>query len=567
MSEHVSQQVIPADERGRTIFGRGVQVPQALGELGLVEATLHDQSSGVYVHRQNFEGHLSSYLLTENNQPRATIGVTSYEYGGTDEPNRATAFAGAGGPLFSSMPLDTGLLGPYGLAHYWHWPGVGHKQLIADMGRPHHQLPSVMDVANLHCLESVGTGYEDGPGRSRPLGNTPESYFWGVKRDAAVRAAVIERIIHDKELYTRPLLLLESSSGTMKGIETTLKLLDRGIRVDAMVFINGHYDYADTDYTQPENPWPYATVLPALALTNTFHSRQLHPPSPSEAQKLYNQVADWANSEFVRGFEAPKGPLRQRVARQLIKLLTPTWTTDTGLTDAFFAEHGLGIDPVPYAANYAGPRKVKSVVDGRYIQDTRQTNPYVMYEPGPPLDYRYPTERIAVEGLSCDDGAVDPLFAHLMPLYIRHFNRRMGRPYDEPFRVHLPAFHGWGFPDIWQKRRAHEAMEQLLARNPTIRFLHIGGLYDEIDPIGHATRFWNTMHKRTGIAVSHGGSLHQIPHRDRDGYAQARWAQAHIVSCDNAHFPVGSKTTRRDIVNVINGFIRYVASQKTGRVT
>ena len=167
-----------------------------IAQEGKTDSTLHREPVRFSKEmRGTFHGTKMNYLAShyetilyekdDYNKPMASIFVTEYRSVKND-PDRPVIFIFNGGPGSASLWLHMGVMGP---------KVVKVPSDATDDGSPPYELVdnplSPLDVADLVCIDPIGTGY------SLAMGDHENKEFWGVKQDAESVSQFVRRWLQD----------------------------------------------------------------------------------------------------------------------------------------------------------------------------------------------------------------------------------------------------------------------------------------------------------------------------------------------------------------------------------
>ena len=214
---------------------------------------------------KTFRPHYETILYEKNNynKPMASIFVTEYRSLNND-PNRPVIFIFNGGPGSASLWLHIGVMGP---------KVVKVPSDATDDGSPPYKLIdnalSPLDVADLVCIDPIGTGY------SLAMGDHENKEFWGVKQDAESVSQFVRRWLQDNNRWNSPKYILGESYGGIRGPQM-LKELRNGsltnIEINGIILVSPATDLQHIRFT-PGNNSPYIGYLPTYAVTAYYHGK------------------------------------------------------------------------------------------------------------------------------------------------------------------------------------------------------------------------------------------------------------------------------------------------------
>ncbi|MBF88804.1 MAG: peptidase S10 [Candidatus Marinimicrobia bacterium] len=223
--------------------------------------------------RGNFHGKSISYKAShyetilydkdDYNKPMASIFVTEYSSIKKD-PFRPVIFIFNGGPGSASLWLHMGVMGP---------KVVKVPSDAKDDGSPPYKLVdnhlSPLDIADLVCIDPVGTGY------SLAMGEHENKEFWGVKQDAKNVSQFVRQWIQENNRWNSPKYILGESYGGIRGPQMLAELRNgqlTNMEINGLILVSPVSDLQHIAFT-PGNNSPYVGYLPAYAATAYYHGK------------------------------------------------------------------------------------------------------------------------------------------------------------------------------------------------------------------------------------------------------------------------------------------------------
>jgi len=209
--------------------------------------------------------HYETILYEKNDyeKPLASIFVTEYRSVKND-PSRPVIFIFNGGPGSASLWLHMGVMGP---------KVVKVPSDATDDGSPPYKLVdnplSPLDVADLVCIDPVGTGY------SLAMGEHENKEFWGVQQDAQSVSQFVRRWIQDNNRWNSPKYILGESYGGIRGPQMLAELRNgelTNIEINGLILVSPATDLQHIRFT-PGNNSPYVRYLPTYAATAYYHGK------------------------------------------------------------------------------------------------------------------------------------------------------------------------------------------------------------------------------------------------------------------------------------------------------
>lgn len=431
-------------------------------------------------------------VLSEGGQERANAGYLAYtDERGPDLETRPIALVYNGGPLSpASLWNAMSITGPY-------YQPVSMMECGLE--------PSPMPFFNLYSpLLHCDTVHMDPPGTFRGIEDTAffgtrHNYFFGAQRDIDAAVVGAKCYLNEFRGIHRPIIVLVSSSSALRGTGIALEFEKQGIPVSAIGYISGFYDYRMWDYDQTDDPLPFSTLLPGMALANQYHNPDAF---PSE-NMLYEKVSSFA-TEVYEPATANGGNLSADETEQLAYY--------TGLSIETIRERRGRIDDSVFSKELLRRKnKVLSLVDPFLTFDaSSQTETDHALDNwrryyGPTLQY--------LDGMDAARNSVRPGPKHEPSLSIGRIAKSAP---GQSSRIghNVPAYSEWSFTGLWANRRVHEAMIALRALNPHIRMVAYHGKRDLISSPLRAAAFWRQISQEsdTPLAFAHDRGSEPTPY-------------------------------------------------------
>ena len=227
--------------------------------------------------------HYETILYEKNdyNKPMASIFVTEYRSLKND-PSRPVIFIFNGGPGSASLWLHIGVMGP---------KVVKVPSDATDDGSPPYKLEdnllSPLDVADLVCIDPIGTGY------SLAMGGHENKEFWGVKQDAQSVSQFVRRWLQDNNRWNSPKYILGESYGGIRGPQMLKELRNwslTNIEINGIILVSPATDLQHIRFT-PGNNSPYIGYLPTYAATAYYHGKI---KTNQSLQSLYDESKEFS---------------------------------------------------------------------------------------------------------------------------------------------------------------------------------------------------------------------------------------------------------------------------------
>ena len=215
-------------------------------------------------------------------KPTGSVFYVAYTCDGADLRKRPITFLYNGGPGAASIWLHMGSFGPMRVAT--EDPGYVRPAPFEPFG-PNPD--TLLDKSDLVFIDAIGTGY------SRPLGDTPGKYFWGVDQDADAFARTIIRYITKSGRWQSPKFLFGESYGTMRSAALAYQLQNRGVAVNGVALLSSVLNISDDGYDRP-----FIGLLPTYAAIAWYHHRVPNPPEDLAA--FVQQAEDFAEGPYAQ---------------------------------------------------------------------------------------------------------------------------------------------------------------------------------------------------------------------------------------------------------------------------
>ncbi len=428
----------------------------------------------------------STVLDDENGEPRAEIFSVAYTLDGVENPaRRPVTFVFNGGPGSSSVWLHMGALGPRRVLM------SEEGEALPPPGSVQDNPDSWLDLTDLVFIDPVGTGY------SRPLGDTEQAEFSGVRQDAESVAEFIRLYLTRNNRWLSPKFLAGESYGTTRAAALTGVLLDEhNISLNGVFLISSILDFSTARFTAGNN-LPYALFLPTYTATAWFHNQLPEDLQRRDLADLLEEVRGWALSEYLpiltkgsRVTRAEKDRFADRLARY------------TGLSPAYCLENHLRV-PIQ-----------------RFVKELRRDERRTVGR----LDSRYTGIDRDAAGEQYDR---DPSFSAILGPYTAalqaYFRAELGVTRDEPYHIL-----NWNIgPWEWNLEggsnsyvNVAETLRDSMTRNPHMLVHIAAGYYDLATPFFAAEYTIDQMllpaELRANVFIDYYRSGHMMYVRDSD---------------------------------------------------
>jgi hypothetical protein len=225
---------------------------------------------------------------------------------------------------------------------------------------------------------------------------------------------------------------------------------------------------------------PFTTILPAMAMIHRWHTdfagrKGLSVPEQNDMFRLVEGFAEGPYAELLQDAGQMSPTRRYRIARQLAAF--------TGLSVERLEATNWRIGPNVYCEEYASEEgKILSQLDGRLKYPAYENGKVPIVDPklDPAVDiFRRGVGRLAALGV-IPSRFNNPEYTVINPM--------SGDPH-------------WVYDGIWENRRIHEAMLELISITPKLRVLDVAGYYDLNCPTPRQSSFWHELGRMAGTGV------------------------------------------------------------------
>lgn len=246
-----------------------------------------------------FGGEEISYTATaatqvfESNDEKVSFFYVSYTKDDADPGERPILFCFNGGPGSSTVWLHLGLFGPRRME----LDEDGFK--VGMQGRLVHNEHSILDVADVVCIDAMGTGL------SRTVEKGQEKEFHHFKKDIEAFSEFIVHYLNRNGRWSSPKYLAGESYGTLRGAGIAHELFTKhNVEFNGIVLISMILNYQtsaldrETYLVHPGNDLPFAVYLPTYAATAWYHERLPRKHQRKELRDLLDEVEEFALGEY-----------------------------------------------------------------------------------------------------------------------------------------------------------------------------------------------------------------------------------------------------------------------------
>jgi len=395
------------------------------------------------------------HLREEHLDREAEIFHVAYlREGVTDPASRPVVFTFNGGPGSSSVWLHLGCFGP-------------RRVRLDDDGfapPPPYELVdndcSILDDADLVFIDPVSTGYS----RARPAER--DASFHGVKPDVESVAEFIRRWLVRHDRWGSPKYLAGESYGTTRAAALADHLQARhGIYLNGLVLISSVLHFQTLRFG-PGNDLAHVVYLPAFTAAAWYHGRLDAARRQRPLAEVLQEAEAFARTDYMTAlYDGTRMDPGRRAA-----VLARTAEL-TGLSETWLDEHDLRPDVVGFVEELLrDDRRVVGRLDARYVG----------------------TDRWASRG----DYLHDPSYAAIHGPYTATLNAylrtELGYRTDRRYEIFTDRITDWAPEQRDRDIEVGDALRRAIDRNPHLRVLVAGGLYDLATPY-HATD-WTFAH-------------------------------------------------------------------------
>jgi carboxypeptidase C (cathepsin A) len=208
----------------------------------------------------------ATQVVERDDDKKAVFFYVAYTKDEADPADRPLVFAFNGGPGSSTVWLHLGLLGPKRVEFDDNGFPVGVPGRLIDNEH------SILDVADVVCVDAVGTGL------SRGLPKDKEKDYHNFGKDIEAFSDFIVSFLNRNRRWASPAYIAGESYGTTRGAAIAANLFHRhGLQLNGVVLISVAMNFQTIamdrdDYMfHPGNDLPYLTHLPTYAATAWYH--------------------------------------------------------------------------------------------------------------------------------------------------------------------------------------------------------------------------------------------------------------------------------------------------------
>lgn len=401
----------------------------------------------------------------ESNDETVSFFYVSYTKDDADAAERPILFCFNGGPGSSTVWLNLGLFGPKRMQ----FDEEGFK--IGMQGRLVHNEYSILDVADVVCIDAMGTGF------SRTEEKGEEKKFHHFKKDIEAFSEFIVHYLNRNGRWSSPKYLAGESYGTLRGAGIAHELFAKHhVEFNGIILLSMILNYQtsaidrESMLIHPGNDLPFAVYLPTYAATAWYHERLPKKYQKMPLRKFLDEVEEFALGDYWSALA--QGDLLDENRQKVIAEKLGEYT---GLDADFIDHYNLRIHIMRFCKELLRDRKrTVGRIDSRYVGIDRVS---------------------AGNNLEADPStdATGGVAASALNEYIRN---EIGFESDEIYNIlSMDVWKDWDYEDF--KGRyvdTSENFREVLSRSQGTKVLIANGYYDLATP-----------HFATEYTVSHMG--------------------------------------------------------------
>ena len=391
--------------------------------------------------------------IFEVNDKKAEFFYVSYTKDDAEAAERPVLFCFNGGPGSSTVWLHLGLFGPKRME----FDANGFK--IGMQGRLTENEHSILDVADVVCVDAIGTGF------STTVKKKDEKDFHHFKHDVEAFSHFIVHYLNDNGRWASPKYLAGESYGTLRGAAIANDLLtNHGVEFNGIIFISTILNFqtsaidSKSYMVHPGNDLPFALYLPTYAATAWYHGALSEEYQSLALRDLLDEVEEFALGDYWLALG--QGDRLDDVTR---KKVVSRLSTYTGIDEEYLDRYDLRLHIIRFCKQLLrDQRRTVGRIDSRYTGIDRVADGDNI-EADPSLDATGPVATSALNAYLRDD--LDFEADKIYKIMSMKVNER------------------WNYEDF--KNRyvdTSEMMRELMSRSPGTKVLVANGYYDLATP-------------------------------------------------------------------------------------
>ncbi len=299
----------------------------------------------------------ATQVVERDDDKKAVFFYVAYTKDEADPADRPLVFAFNGGPGSSTVWLHLGLFGPKRVAFDDEGFPVGVPgRLVAN----EH---SILDVADVVCVDAVGTGL------SRGVPKDKERDFHNFAKDVDSFSDFIVSYLNRNRRWASPTYIAGESYGTTRGAAIAANLFHRhGLQLSGIVLISVAMNFqtiamdSDDYMFHAGNDLPYLTHLPTYAATAWYHGVLAKKYQSKSLRDFLDEVEEFAVGQYWTAL-ARGDQLDESERKKVVKKLSEY----TGLSTAYIERYDLRIHIMRFCKELLRTkRRTVGRIDSRY---------------------------------------------------------------------------------------------------------------------------------------------------------------------------------------------------------
>ncbi len=295
--------------------------------------------------------------IFESSKQKVSFFYMEYTKDDADPATRPILFCFNGGPGSSTVWLNLGLFGPKRMQ----FDDDGFK--IGMQGRLVDNEFSILDVADVVCIDAMGTGF------SRTAEKGEEKEFHHFKKDIEAFSEFIVHYLSRNGRWASPKYLAGESYGTLRGAGIAHELFEHhNVEFNGIIFISTILNYQTSAIgsnmlVHPGNDLPFALYLPTYAATARYHGRLSQEYQSMPLTDFLDEVEEFALGDYWTALAQGDELSDERRAS-----ISERLQAYTGLSPAFIDKYDLRIHIMRFCKELLADRKrTVGRLDSRYV--------------------------------------------------------------------------------------------------------------------------------------------------------------------------------------------------------
>jgi len=432
---------------------KGKKKPKAKKTPELQEKRATKQYTGTFGGTEIAYTATAATQILEVNDKKAEFFYVAYTADDADPAERPLLFCFNGGPGSSTVWLHLGLFGPRRME----FDQEGFK--VGMQGRLIHNEHSILDVADVVCVDAIGTGF------SATEDKDEEEEFHHFKHDVEAFSHFIVHFLNKSSRWVSPKYLAGESYGTLRGAAIARDLFaTHGVEFNGIILISSILNYQTsgidrkTFMVHPGNDLPFALYLPTYAATAWYHGALPEEHQSRPLRELLGEVEEFALGDYWLAL-AKGDRLDDATRKEVIARLSAY----TGINETYLDRYDLRLHIIRFCKELLRERRrTVGRIDSRYTGIDRIADGDVM-EADPSIDA---TSAVATSALN------------------NLLRAELGFEVDKIYEImSMKVNERWDFEDF--KNRyvdTSEMMRELMSRSKTTQVFVANGYYDLATP-------------------------------------------------------------------------------------